>query len=623
MSRKSRVINNINISAQIVYDSNGQLTLFTLYPDSGGKVVITSAYDADGSQISNICTTYDANGNILSREEMPLPTVTTETVSTTETVIPNPPVADEESVYSATSSFFSEADLWLLEADLLYSRGSMLMSAPSAPPALSEEFIYDHLGNRYQHTDKYDNLYTYLHNSVNQFQKKETDIFGYHLEYSYTYDYNGNLEIDENGRVYSYDYRNRLVSISDGVNTIAEYFYDALGRRIAKTVGDTTTLFYYNSGQQVIAEYEGSTTPQLVRDYVYGNDITEILAMFLPQYDVSQEDFDQFLGFCESWLSEYGQTAYQAQFDHNSDHKIDYRDFAYFASVWGAFPSNEESHYYYMHDALGSIRGLIGGKFSREDDREFYNYDIYGATTDTSSAGNPFMFAGYRYDAETGLYHTMFRPYAPNIGRWLLFDPIADTLNLYEYVANNPIMYIDPYGLKKIYITIFNYWQNLKMNKAVEKEVRRAFNNCFKKCIPKDPCTNKPAHQVIVKFAKVSERKYDSVDTGWQDQKRWQNPHYNIKSTDDYSGSNIAQTRGNRILVNSERYNQSPVASDTALGTVLTHEISAHIYAGPLQQWGHRDNEGWIDSKNPQIGGELSEAACNDLCKMLEINTNE
>ena len=39
--------------------------------------------------------------------------------------------------------------------------------------------------------------------------------------------------------------------------------------------------------------------------------------------------------------------------------------------------------------------------------------------------------------------------YSPEIGRFLQPDPIgyADSMNLYQYCGNNPIKYIDPYGL--------------------------------------------------------------------------------------------------------------------------------------------------------------------------------
>jgi uncharacterized protein RhaS with RHS repeats len=43
---------------------------------------------------------------------------------------------------------------------------------------------------------------------------------------------------------------------------------------------------------------------------------------------------------------------------------------------------------------------------------------------------------------------TWARPYDPNLGRWIQRDPIGEQggLNLYAYVNNNPIIYIDPLG---------------------------------------------------------------------------------------------------------------------------------------------------------------------------------
>ena len=49
------------------------------------------------------------------------------------------------------------------------------------------------------------------------------------------------------GEAFEYDYRNRLVRIATETGAeIAAYRYDALGRRISKTVGGTTTRYVYD-----------------------------------------------------------------------------------------------------------------------------------------------------------------------------------------------------------------------------------------------------------------------------------------------------------------------------------------------------------------------------------------
>ncbi len=70
--------------------------------------------------------------------------------------------------------------------------------------------------------------------------------------------------------------------------------------------------------------------------------------------------------------------------------------------------------------------------------------------TDTNPGFQPFGFAGGLYDRDTGLTRFGARDYDPTIGRWTDKDPIGfaggDT-NLYAYVANDPINFLDPNGL--------------------------------------------------------------------------------------------------------------------------------------------------------------------------------
>jgi RHS repeat-associated protein len=88
---------------------------------------------------------------------------------------------------------------------------------------------------------------------------------------------------------------------------------------------------------------------------------------------------------------------------------------------------------------------------------ETYEYDIYGKPVIRDENGDPvvspmtpFLFTGHYWDADTGLYLTMYRAFSPELGRWLTRDPIdfsGNDINLYNYVSNNPLNLHDPLGL--------------------------------------------------------------------------------------------------------------------------------------------------------------------------------
>jgi len=82
-----------------------------------------------------------------------------------------------------------------------------------------------------------------------------------------------------------------------------------------------------------------------------------------------------------------------------------------------------------------------------------YVYDSFGNIVLQSGAlENPFTYTGREFDSETGLYFYRARYYDPSLGRFLQEDPIGfqgGDINIYAYVGNNPINFIDSYGLAK------------------------------------------------------------------------------------------------------------------------------------------------------------------------------
>jgi RHS repeat-associated protein len=59
---------------------------------------------------------------------------------------------------------------------------------------------------------------------------------------------------------------------------------------------------------------------------------------------------------------------------------------------------------------------------------------------------------GQYYDPETGLHYNYFRYYNPQTGRYTTPDPIGleGGINLFTYVAGNPVRWVDPLGLRQV-----------------------------------------------------------------------------------------------------------------------------------------------------------------------------
>ncbi len=91
---------------------------------------------------------------------------------------------------------------------------------------------------------------------------------------------------------------------------------------------------------------------------------------------------------------------------------------------------------------------------------ETYEYSAFGVMMVCDDSGtplvggtafdNPYGYTGRRWDGEADLWYYRARSYSPSLGRFLQRDPAGyvDGMNLYAYVANNPLRYLDPMGLK-------------------------------------------------------------------------------------------------------------------------------------------------------------------------------
>jgi RHS repeat-associated protein len=100
---------------------------------------------------------------------------------------------------------------------------------------------------------------------------------------------------------------------------------------------------------------------------------------------------------------------------------------------------------YLGKDILGSVRSTTNEYGSLEDR---YEYDAFGKPYKGDlTTGMNLGYTGKPYDTATGLYNYGFRDYQPEIARFTTIDPIRDGSNWFAYVNNDPVNYIDPFGL--------------------------------------------------------------------------------------------------------------------------------------------------------------------------------
>ncbi|HIP83470.1 MAG TPA: hypothetical protein EYH19_07865 [Desulfocapsa sulfexigens] len=104
-------------------------------------------------------------------------------------------------------------------------------------------------------------------------------------------------------------------------------------------------------------------------------------------------------------------------------------------------------YYWYQNDHLGTPQKIIA-----ENGAVVWSarYDGFGgAVVGVETVVNHLRFPGQYFDAETGLHYNWHRFYDPATGRYISADPIGldGGINLYAYVQNDPVNFIDPEGL--------------------------------------------------------------------------------------------------------------------------------------------------------------------------------
>ena len=110
------------------------------------------------------------------------------------------------------------------------------------------------------------------------------------------------------------------------------------------------------------------------------------------------------------------------------------------------------TYHYYLNDHQGNNRVVLNQSGAVEQVNHYYPFGgLFGEGVQTEN--QPYRYNGKELDRELGLdmYDYGARHYDAAIGRWLTVDLLAEkyySISPYAYVANNPVRFIDPEGMR-------------------------------------------------------------------------------------------------------------------------------------------------------------------------------
>ncbi|MFH1022185.1 MAG: RHS repeat-associated core domain-containing protein [Planctomycetota bacterium] len=195
------------------------------------------------------------------------------------------------------------------------------------------------------------------------------------------------------------------------------YVYDGYGRRVGKSVDGARTRYVFD-GYRMIEERRASDD-QILKQFVYGDGINEPLGY---RTFTSNGDPDKTYTYTKDDLG------------------------SPLALLEGVTIVEKYEYAAYGKTRILDTNDVVKTVDDDDDDRNndgLIDIDLPGANQPAtpripqiaSDFGNPFMFTGMWRDSATGLYHTHYREYNPEMGRWLTPDPAGyrDGQNLYAY----------------------------------------------------------------------------------------------------------------------------------------------------------------------------------------------
>jgi RHS repeat-associated protein len=280
-----------------------------------------------------------------------------------------------------------------------YDQRDQLLQAIEATTGNNAVFAYDVWGNLKRETypaaagDYFAYSFDVAH-QMNGWETFNSSGVSYGSAYigSMVYDSNGSMTSITYGtvaaRTFAYDPLGQMSGTAANYDPADQsYTYDHAGRRVAKSVAGSVpyTVNYLYDGDDISSQYGAWNAAPLA--YTYGPGVDDPLMAQEPDLPPK----------------------------------------------------------YYHADGLGSIAIQSS---STSEVHTVQRYDAWGGVTDASQSISTYSYTGREYDG-TGLLYYRARYYYPELRRFIQRDPIglADGINPYAYVGNNPTNLTDPTGL--------------------------------------------------------------------------------------------------------------------------------------------------------------------------------
>ncbi len=267
------------------------------------------------------------------------------------------------------------------------------------------------------------------------FAENTTDSY----EITYTYDALGNRTAKDDNRYghtsYTYDLLNRLITETTPEGDIS-YYYDANGNVVEKSGASDHSYSYSLSGLLTSVTIDG----EKVQENLYDAENIRAVRTVWNDYSENREQFTTLSGTVIESTSLTTLFNGKGEADTTRQKRLIYGN--------GLEKIGDNTVVTNSHGDVKKLVGVAGELVAEYIYDAFGNiiYDCFYSKEET----NDFLYASEQYDSVTDTYYLRARMYSPSIGRFIEEDPyLGDGRNLYAYVSNNPLKYVDPSGYCK------------------------------------------------------------------------------------------------------------------------------------------------------------------------------